>query len=372
MGSDKLSSAGSSALWLYSHSFLFSLGVSCRFDYSPRGFLCWFLIFGAWQCVPLAFCSQCPSAGFGFIDLDAAMSVEQVNNISALLLSSLSAWWTGRAAQPQQKKEAPAQARSSEPGSCRESQSSTASARPGAPGADVSANQMQRLLYSPLLLSALGGQPGQETFNPVTVRCPLETCVAASHISCMTLPKLLVSKCLLSACLFANNEWNTHTNSHCSLFLVSARHARFCGVHWKNIEGGCSSIADLHGEAWSNPWEGGTFWLWKAEAPCVHQQNSWELLLSLSLQEMSSPLSPLLPPLQSPARTETSKLPLEAKVTQPILARASDKLQEIFLLSRSSVLAGGACLETSLSSLTINSALSWKPNSKLHLVWASL
>ncbi|XP_056345659.1 AF4/FMR2 family member 1-like [Oenanthe melanoleuca] len=31
------------------------------------------------------------------------------------------------------------------------------------------------------------------------------------------------------------------------------------------------------------------------------------------LKEMSSPLSPLLPPLQSPARAETSKLPLEAK-----------------------------------------------------------
>ncbi|XP_068044189.1 AF4/FMR2 family member 4-like isoform X1 [Anomalospiza imberbis] len=86
--------------------------------------------------------------------------------------------------------------------------------------------------------------------------------------------------------------------------------------------------------------------------PIVHM---YEQSIEGILEEMSSPLSPLLPPFRTPARTETSEFPLQAKVTLPILARASGKLQEISLLSRTSVLAEGACLEASLSSLTINS-----------------
>ncbi|XP_053831161.1 AF4/FMR2 family member 1-like isoform X1 [Vidua macroura] len=44
----------------------------------------------------------------------------------------------------------------------------------------------------------------------------------------------------------------------------------------------------------------------------IHAQSVEEIM-----KEMSSPLSPLLPPLQSPARTDTSKFPLQAKAKKP-------------------------------------------------------
>ena len=41
---------------------------------------------------PSPLCPQCPSTGFGFIALDAAMPEELVNNISPLLLSNSVSW----------------------------------------------------------------------------------------------------------------------------------------------------------------------------------------------------------------------------------------------------------------------------------------
>ncbi|XP_068044120.1 AF4/FMR2 family member 1-like isoform X2 [Anomalospiza imberbis] len=51
-----------------------------------------------------------------------------------------------------------------------------------------------------------------------------------------------------------------------------------------------------------------------APEPIVHM---YEQSIEGILKEMNRPLSPLLPPLQSPARTETSKFPLQAKAKKP-------------------------------------------------------
>lgn len=98
--------------------------------------------------------------------------------------------------------------------------------------------------------------------------------------TCVSFLELLVrSLCLLSACCLLSMSKIPKQTHSTSLFLVSAH----CAPYWRSIEGGYSSIPDLHEKACTNPWGSECFWLWERwNFLCVHQENSWELLLSLS------------------------------------------------------------------------------------------